>query len=100
MTESKLRPRVVLWWGIGLTAGGLLLSVLVPQLFYTIALPSSGPTRLDEGLLTVLDLFTRVLAQGVVPVGAALIGAGVVMAYVARVAGARTSQDDHMAQNR
>ena len=100
MTESKLRPRVVLWWGIGLAAGGLLLSVLVPQLFYNIALPVSGPTPLDQGLLVVLDVLTRVLAQGVVPVGAGLIGAGVVMAYIARQAGPRPAQNQHLAQRR
>ena len=32
MDESKLRPKVVLWWGIGLALAGMLLEVLVPGL--------------------------------------------------------------------
>ena len=84
MNESRLRPKVVLWWGIGLAAAGLLLSVLVPQLFYAVALPDEGPTPLDQGLILFVDVVTRVFAQGVVPLGVALIGAAVVMSYIAR----------------
>ncbi|WP_431220568.1 hypothetical protein [Leifsonia xyli] len=93
-SETRLRPKVVLWWGIGLTAGGLLLAVLVPQLFYNLALPAGGPRPIDQGLLLSVDVLTRVLAQGVVPVGAALIAAGVVMTYLARLLGVAAPEHD------
>ncbi len=100
MNESRLRPKVVLWWGIGLAVVGLSLSVLVPQLFYSAALPAGGPTPLDQGLLTILDLVTRIFAQGIAPLGIGLIAASVVMTYVARLFGVRSTPTEHLAQDR
>ncbi|SEH81463.1 MULTISPECIES: hypothetical protein [unclassified Leifsonia] len=84
MKESKLRPKVVLWWGIGLTIGGLLLAVLVPNLSYTF-LNAQGGATVDQGLMLLLDVCTRIIMQAIAPVGVALIGASVVMAYVGRL---------------
>ncbi|WP_241702029.1 hypothetical protein [Leifsonia shinshuensis] len=90
--ESKLRPKVVLWWGIGLTLAGVLVTLLLPQLAYTAAMQPSAATRVDQALLTVLDLVIRVVGQVLSPLGVALIGASVVMAYVALPAARRTAE--------
>jgi hypothetical protein len=93
MTESRLRPKVVLWWGIGLTVGGVLLTVLGPQLGYALAL-GRGTTAMDQGLLTVVGVLVQLIAQIVPPLGIVLIGAAVVMAYVARVVAPRSAAPD------
>jgi type IV secretory pathway VirB2 component (pilin) len=95
--ESKLRPKVVLWWGIALTVGGVLLAILLPQLAYTAAQQPSAATGVDQALLTLLDLVVRVIAQVMTPLGVALIGASVVMAYVGRLTVPRTRSADHTA---
>lgn len=97
MIESKLRPKVVLWWGIALTVGGVLLAMLLPQLAYTAAQQPSAATGVDQALLTLFDLVVRVIAQVMTPLGVALIGASVVMAYVGRLTVLRTSDADHTA---
>ena len=84
MIESKLRPKVVLWWGIGLALAGMLLEVLVPGL--SVDLLNAQPrATVDQGLLVLLDVCTRVITQAIAPLGVALIGASVVMAYVGRL---------------
>ena len=97
MTASRLRPKVVLWWGIALTVGGVLLAMLLPQLAYTAAQQPSAATGVDQALLTLLDLVVRVIAQVMTPLGVALIGASVVMAYVGRLTVPRTPSADHTA---
>jgi len=84
VNESKLRPKVVLWWGIGLAIGGLLLAILVPNLSYTL-LDMQGGATVDQGLMLLLDVCTRIIMQAIAPLGIALIGASVVMAYVGRL---------------
>lgn len=94
MNESNLRPKVVLWWGIGLTLAGALLTILVPQIGYAAVVQVNyGPTRVDQALLLVLDLVVRILGQVLAPLGVALIGAAVVMAYV-RPARREVLEDD------
>ena len=83
--ESKLRPKVVLWWGIGLTIAGVLVTLLLPQLAYTATQQPSAATGVDQGLLILLDLVIRVVGQVLAPLGVALIGASAVMAYVGRL---------------
>ncbi|WP_285113724.1 hypothetical protein [Leifsonia sp. fls2-241-R2A-40a] len=87
MNGSRLRPKVVLRWGIGLAVAGLLLAVLVPQVFFSVILPTSTSSPLDQGLMAFVDVLTRVLALGVVPLGVAFIGAGIVMTYLDRLLG-------------
>ncbi|CAM5322172.1 hypothetical protein [Leifsonia shinshuensis] len=81
---SKLRPGVVLWWGIGLTLGGVLLTIAIPQLGYTVVVQPGSANGVDQALLTLIDLAVRAIAQVISPLGVALIGAAVVMAYVDR----------------
>ena len=83
--ESKLRPKVVLWWGIGLAIAGILVSLFLPQLAYTAVQQPSSATGVDQGLLLVLDLVIRVIGQVMTPLGVVLIGASVVMTYVGRL---------------
>ncbi|MDR6969793.1 hypothetical protein [Leifsonia shinshuensis] len=85
MNGSRLRPRPVLWWGIGLTLGGVLLTLLLPQLGYTLTLQHDASTGVDQGMLVGIDLVVRVVAQVVPPLGVALIGASLVMTYVGRL---------------
>lgn len=93
--ESKLRPKVVLWWGITLTVAGVLLAMLLPQLAYTAVQQPSPATGVDQALLALLDLVVRVIGQVMTPLGVALIGASVVMAYVGRLLAARMSEGGH-----
>ncbi|MGO4299445.1 hypothetical protein [Leifsonia sp. RAF41] len=85
MIESKLRPQVVLWWGIGLTVGGLLATTVLPRLAYGMMPAVSGANGVDQGLLTGLAYIVQLITQIVPPLGVALIGASVVMAYVRRL---------------
>lgn len=93
--ESKLRPKVVLWWGIGLTVAGVLVTLLLPQLAYTAAQQPSAATGVDQALLTLVDLVIRVVGQVLSPLGVALIGASVVMAYVGARPPAATSAPEN-----
>jgi hypothetical protein len=97
MTGSKLRPKVVLWWGVGLTLAGALSTILVPQIGYAAVIQvDDGTTRVDQALLVVLDLVVRILGQVLAPLGAALIGASAVMAYLGP-ARRRTLEEDVVA---
>jgi hypothetical protein len=82
--ESRLRPKVVLWWGIGLALAGVLLPLLLPQVSYSLMPEPSSATGVDQGLLVLLALVIRVVADLLTPLGVALIGASVVTAYVGR----------------
>jgi len=88
VTESRLRPKVVLWWGIGLAAAGLLLNLLLPQVGYAV-IQVNGSTRMDQGMLLALNVVVDLIRQTLLPLGIALIAASVVMAYIARLLGVR-----------
>ncbi|MEY9850619.1 type IV secretory pathway VirB2 component (pilin) [Leifsonia sp. EB41] len=96
MNESKLRPKVVLWWGIALTVAGVVFTLLLPQLAYTAAQQPSAATGVDQALIALLDLVVRVIGQVLAPLGVVLIGAAIVMTYVGRLIGtqARAAADD------
>ncbi|WP_374010380.1 hypothetical protein [Leifsonia sp. LS-T14] len=95
MSESKLRPKVVLWWGIGLTLAGVLLTILVPQIGYAaIVQQDYSAPNVDQALLVLLDLVVRIIGQVLIPLGVALIGASVVMAHVSRELTARAPVAD------
>lgn len=98
--ESKLRPKVVLWWGVALTLAGVLLTILVPQLGYAVVVQPDSATGVDQGLLVVLDLVVRIIGQVLTPLGVALIGASVVMAYVGRPAEAPAAKADQALDER
>lgn len=90
MTGSRLRPKVVLWWGIVLTIGGMLLTTFLPVLGYAVTGTYNTSSGVDQGMLTSLQFVLQLIGQVVPPLGVALIGASVVMAYVARLLPART----------
>ncbi|MDR6612559.1 hypothetical protein [Leifsonia sp. 1010] len=87
MTESRLRPKVVLWWGIGLAVAGLLLNMLLPQVGYALTVQVNASTPVDQGMLTALTVVLDLIRQTLLPLGIALIAASMVMAYIARVLG-------------
>ncbi|MDN4598605.1 hypothetical protein [Leifsonia virtsii] len=92
--ESKLRPKVVLWWGIGLALAGVLLTLLLPQLSYSLMPDPSSATGVDQGFLVLLSLVIRIVGDLLTPLGVALIGASVVMAYVGRLLAAREPETE------
>ena len=81
MKASRLRPRVVIWWGIALSVVGALLVVFVPAVFYQLSGGATGSAGVDQGLLSLFDFALRIAAVGLPPLGPALIGAGLVMLY-------------------
>jgi len=85
VNESKLRPKVVLWWGIGLTLAGMLLTTSMPFLGHAMTGSYNTASGVDQGLLTGLSYIGQLIAQTVPPLGVALIGASVVMAYLGRL---------------
>lgn len=90
--DSKLRPKVVLWWGVGLALAGVLVALLLPQLAYSAIPAPSSATGVDQGLLVLLDLVIRIVSDLLTPLGVALIGASLVMAYIGRLLSARAPQ--------
>ena len=93
MIESRLRPKVVLWWGVGLAVAGILLNILLPQVGYALVGPVNASTRIDQGLIAALSILLDLVRQTLLPLGVALIAASVVMAYVARLLGANADAE-------
>ena len=71
----------VLWWGIGILVGGAVLIVLLPGIVSLIA----GGEGLGQIAGVVIEVVLRVAREVLPPLGAALIGAGLVMAFIRRV---------------
>jgi hypothetical protein len=88
MNSSRLRPKVVIWWGIAVAVGGALLVVLVPWVVGgVIGFRSQG----DQDFLVTVDTILQVARSVLPPLGGALIAAGIVMAYVERLWSTRVS---------
>ena len=70
-----------LWWGIALVVGGAIFIVMTPPL-----LPLIVPLETEAGQVAYFALIAAldVVRELVLPVGAALIGAALVMLYVDR----------------
>lgn len=79
-----LRPKVVLWWGIAVTLLSAVLGIALPALVYG-GLFLTGATPLDQGMLGVVQGLLQIVTGTVPVVGGALLSAGIVMAYLARV---------------
>ncbi|MGH1522724.1 hypothetical protein ACRAWC_00990 [Leifsonia sp. L25] len=92
MNESKLRPKVVLWWGIALTVAGALLTILIPQIGIAAVVQPGSDVNVDQGVLTVLEVIVRIIGQVVAPLGVAFIAASLVMTRVGRLVAAHTSE--------
>jgi ABC-type antimicrobial peptide transport system permease subunit len=73
-----------MWWGIALSVGGSLLAVVVPYL----VIQQQGATNgVDQGAQSIafrltFEVVLRVTALVLPSLGAALIGAGVIMRYI------------------
>ncbi|GIT78842.1 hypothetical protein LLS1_05110 [Leifsonia sp. LS1] len=82
MNARRLHPKAVLSWGIALTIAGSVLTVFIPNIaaFFTNA--QTAATGVDQGILVLFDLVSRIVGGVVTPLGVVLIGAAVVMAYV------------------
>lgn len=82
MKTNRLRPKVVLWWGIATTAGAALLVMLVPSVLNVYG--NAGTQGLQD-FYTVVGVLLQLASIVLPPLGGALIGAGIVMAYVQRI---------------
>ena len=74
-------PKKTLWWGVALVVGGAIFIVTTPPL-----LPMILPLDTEAGQIAYFALIAAldVVRELVLPVGAALIGAALVMFYVDR----------------
>jgi hypothetical protein len=74
-------PKKTLWWGIALAVGGAIFIVITPPL-----LPTILPLNTEAGQVAYFALLAAldVVRELVLPVGAALIGAALVMFYIDR----------------
>jgi hypothetical protein len=79
MISSRLRPKVVIWWGVGLSVGGSLLVLLVPGF---VAALVGGASGVSQDVQVPTELILRVAASVLPSLGAAFIGAGLVMLYI------------------
>jgi heme/copper-type cytochrome/quinol oxidase subunit 1 len=88
MNSSRLRPKVVIWWGIAVAVGGALLVVLAPWVLGTaISFRSQG----EQDFLVTMNVILDVARSVLPPLGGALIAAGIVMLYVERLWSTRES---------
>lgn len=83
---TRLRPKVVLWWGIGLVAGSLVFSYGLTGISAAAfsGNPGGSATALDQAMLGILITAVQAVNQSAPFIGAALIGASVVMFYMAK----------------
>ncbi|MEV1128554.1 hypothetical protein [Agromyces sp. NPDC049794] len=72
-------PGKVLWWGVVLAVLGALLVVLVPWLLDQLGV---GFDAQGQDLRVGLELGLRVIRELLVPLGAALIAAAIVMGFI------------------
>lgn len=80
-----LRPKVVLWWGIGLTVASTVLNLVVPAIVYGAWSGGSGATGVDQGLAVTVQTVLQVVTGAMPVLGPALIAASIVMAYLDRL---------------
>lgn len=78
---SRLRPSVVIWWGVAVTVLGALLVIFVPNFVTSMTTGQSGlPTDFES----IFEITARAIAMIFPNLGTVLIGAGIVMLYVDR----------------
>ncbi|WP_345762670.1 hypothetical protein [Diaminobutyricibacter sp. McL0608] len=80
----RLRPKVVLWLGIGLLVASLILSYAIPGITYARFGDGSGPTGVDGALVSVLTTLLSTISVYSPFLGSALVGASIVMFYIAK----------------
>jgi Na+-driven multidrug efflux pump len=88
MNSSRLRPKVVIWWGIAVAVGGALLVVLVPWVLNGML---TGVSQGQQDFRVIVEIILEVARSVLPPLGGALIAAGIVMAYVERLWSTRVS---------
>jgi Na+-driven multidrug efflux pump len=81
MNTSRLTPKVIIWWGIIVDIVGVLLVLFVPDLIAGVV----NNQAVNGGSLgAIIETVLRAAAIVAPPLGAAFIGAGIVMAYIRR----------------
>lgn len=89
MESPRLQPKRVLGWGVALTIAGSVLTIFIPDIAWFFTSATTAATGVDQGILTLLDLISRIVGGVVTPLGVVLIGAAVVMAYLRSLVQAR-----------
>jgi multisubunit Na+/H+ antiporter MnhB subunit len=84
MNTDRLRPKVVLCWGIVLTAVGALLVIFLPDIGWVLT-HSSNPSKGVQAILVGFSEAAWLVNVVLVPLGVVLIGAGIVMAFIQRL---------------
>jgi len=79
--QNDSMPRKTLWWGVGLSVGGAILAMTTPPL---LAMTLPLDTTAGQTAFFAFETAFSVIRQLAVPLGAALIGAALVMSYVDR----------------
>lgn len=79
--DQDRMPDTTMIWGIALLVGGALLIVFAPLVLTVLATPNSQAWQF--GYLAI-DTMVQILRQAIAPLGAALVGASLVMRYVDR----------------
>ena len=76
-----------MWWGIGLVAGSLVFSYGLTDISAAAFSggPGEGATALDQAMLGILITIIEAVNRSVPLVGAALIGASIVMFYIGKI---------------
>jgi len=74
-------PATVTWWGVGAALGGALFIVAAPAAFNAWWTPN---TQDWQAAIMVFDIAMQIARTLLAPLGAALIGAGLVMRYIDR----------------
>ncbi|ERK66506.1 hypothetical protein [Leifsonia aquatica] len=82
MESPRLQPKRVLGWGVALTIAGSVLTIFIPDIAWFFTSATTAATGVDQGILTLLDLVSRIVGGVVTPLGVVLIGAAVVMTYL------------------
>lgn len=77
----KTMPGAVMAWGIGVAIGGAVLIAVVPMAIYTVVPPN---TQQWQAVYVAFDLVMQIARTSLPPLGAALIGAALVMRYLDR----------------
>ncbi|HEY9365001.1 MAG TPA: hypothetical protein VIP55_00075 [Agromyces sp.] len=72
-------PKRTLWWGIGVSIGGAVMAAFSQPLMFA---GNWGNTEAGQIWLTLLLLLIDLLNRFVLPLGAALIAASLVMFYI------------------
>ncbi|WP_155806788.1 hypothetical protein [Leifsonia xyli] len=82
MQDLKVTPKAILVCGIAFLLVGAVLQLFLPNIGFAVANSTAdAATGVDQGILLAFETVGRVLGVLVTPIGAAFLGAGIVLSY-------------------